>query len=124
MWIAPDKKNTRTLDFRHSRVYMIPQVFVYTPGSGVYDFLGFHIPAGPCHAGQLGTGIHFRMEFDHYSGSLNNFYLGFTHYFSDTIGAGIGYNVYLMNLDSADDDLRGSLKMRHHGPIVFASFNF
>jgi len=66
----------------------------------------------------------FRMEFDHYSGSLNNFYLGFTHYFSDTIGAGIGYNVYLMNLDSADDDLRGSLKMRHHGPIVFASFNF
>jgi len=66
----------------------------------------------------------FRMEFDHYSGSLNNFYLGLTHYFSDTIGAGIGYNVYLMNLDSADDDLRGSLKMRHHGPIVFASFNF
>ncbi len=66
----------------------------------------------------------FRMEFDHYSGSLNTFYLGLAHYFTDTIGAGIGYNVYLMNLDSADDDLRGSLKMRHHGPIVFASFNF
>ena len=66
----------------------------------------------------------FRMEFDHYSGSLNNFYLGLTHYFSGTIGAGIGYNVYLMNLDSADNDLRGSLKMRHHGPIVFASLNF
>ena len=66
----------------------------------------------------------FRMEFDHYSGSLNTFYLGLAHYFTDTIGAGIGYNVYLMNLDSADDDLRGSLKVRHHGPIVFASFNF
>ena len=66
----------------------------------------------------------FRMEFDHFSGSLNTFYLGLAHYFTDTIGAGIGYNVYLMNLDSADDDLRGSLKMRHHGPIVFASFNF
>jgi hypothetical protein len=66
----------------------------------------------------------FRMEFDHYSGSLNNLYLGLTHYFSDSIGAGLGYNLYLMNLDSADDDLRGSLKMRHHGPIVFASFNF
>ena len=66
----------------------------------------------------------FRMEFDHYSGSLNTFYLGFAHYFTDAIGAGIGYNVYLMNLDSADDKLRGSLKMRHHGPIVFASFNF
>ena len=66
----------------------------------------------------------FRMEFDHYSGSLNTFYLGLAHYFTDTIGAGIGYNLYLMNLDSADDDLRGSLKMRHHGPIMFASFNF
>jgi hypothetical protein len=57
----------------------------------------------------------FRMEFDHYSGSLNNLYLGLTHYFSDSIGAGLGYNLYLMNLDSA---------VRHHGPIVFASFNF
>lgn len=66
----------------------------------------------------------FRMEFDHYSGSLNTLYLGFAHYFTDTIGAGIGYNVYLMNLDSADDKLRGSLELRHHGPIVFASFNF
>jgi hypothetical protein len=66
----------------------------------------------------------FRMEFDHYSGSLNTFYLGFAHYFTDTIGAGIGYNVYLMNLGSDGDDLRGTLKMRHHGPIVFASFNF
>jgi outer membrane protein len=66
----------------------------------------------------------FRMEFDHYSGSLNTLYLGVAHYFTDTIGAGIGYNVYLMNLDSPDEDLRGSLKVRHHGPIVFASFNF
>ena len=66
----------------------------------------------------------FRMEFDHYSGSLNNFYLGLTHYFRDSIGAGIGYNIYLMNIDSPDEDLRGSLKLRHHGPIVFASFRF
>ena len=66
----------------------------------------------------------FRMEFDHYSGSLNTLYLGLEHYFTDTIGAGIGYNLFLMNLDSPDDDLRGSLKLRHHGPIVFASFNF
>ena len=66
----------------------------------------------------------FRMEFDHYSGSLNALYLGLTHYFTDVIGAGIGYNVYLMNLDSPDEDLRGSLKVRHHGPIVFTSFNF
>ena len=66
----------------------------------------------------------FRMEFDHYSGSLNNFYLGLTHYFTDSLGAGIGYNIYLMNLDSPDEDLRGSLTMRHHGPIVFTSLRF
>jgi outer membrane protein len=66
----------------------------------------------------------FRMEFDHYSGSLNNLYMGLTHYFGDSIGAGIGYNIYLMNIDSPDEDLRGSLKLRHHGPIVFASFRF
>jgi hypothetical protein len=29
-----------------------------------------------------------------------------------------------MNIDSPDEDLRGSLKLRHHGPIVFASFRF
>lgn len=66
----------------------------------------------------------FRMEFDHYSGSLNNIYLGLTHYFSDSIGAGIGYNMYLMNLDSPDEDLRGSLELRHHGPILFAGLRF
>jgi outer membrane protein len=66
----------------------------------------------------------FRMEFDHYSGSLNNLYIGLTHDLNDFVGAGIGYNIYLMNLDSPDEDLRGSLKIRHHGPIVFASVRF
>lgn len=66
----------------------------------------------------------FRMAFDHYSGSLNNLYLGLNHHFSHSIGAGIGYNIYLMNVDSPDQELRGSLKLRHHGPIVFASFRF
>lgn len=66
----------------------------------------------------------FRMAFDHYSGSLNSLYLGLTHYFGDSLGTGIGYNIYLMNIDSPDEDLRGSLKLRHHGPIVFASLRF
>jgi len=66
----------------------------------------------------------FRMEFDVYEGSLNAFYLGVNHYFTDTIGAGIGYNYYAMNLDSPEQGLRGSVEIRHHGPIVFASFTF
>jgi hypothetical protein len=66
----------------------------------------------------------FRMEFDHYDGSLNALYLGVNHYFMNKFGAGIGYNYYAMNLDSPDQSLRGSLRIRHHGPIVFASFTF
>lgn len=66
----------------------------------------------------------FRMEFDHYSGSLNAVYLGLKHNFTERIGAGIGYNLFAMNLDSPDEKLRGSLRIRHHGPILFAAFNF
>ena len=66
----------------------------------------------------------FRMEFDHYDGSLNALYLGLNHYFTEKLGAGIGYNFYAMNLDSPDETLRGSLQIRHHGPIVFATFTF
>jgi len=66
----------------------------------------------------------FRMEFDNYSGSLNSAYFGVTHYFSDTLGAGVGYNAYLLGLDSPEQDLRGTLKIRHYGPIVFASVRF
>ena len=66
----------------------------------------------------------FRMEFDHYEGSLNAMYLGVKHHFTETIGAGIGYNFFSMNLDSPDERLRGSLRIRQHGPFVFAAFNF
>lgn len=66
----------------------------------------------------------FRMEFDRYEGSLNAFYLGLNHYFTDRVGAGVGYNYFAMNLDSPDPRLRGSVEIRHHGPIVFASFTF
>ena len=66
----------------------------------------------------------FRMEFDHYDGSLSVLYLGLKHHFTSKIGAGIGYNLYAMNLDSPDEELRGSLRLRHHGPTVFMSFRF
>lgn len=66
----------------------------------------------------------FRMEYDHFAGSLNFLYLGLQHNFAEKFGAGIGYSYYQMKLDSKDDDLRGSLRFRHHGPSVFASFFF
>ena len=64
------------------------------------------------------------MEFDHYDGSLNTINLGVKHHFTERIGAGIGYDFFSLNLDSPDERLRGSLRIRHHGPIVFAAFNF
>jgi len=66
----------------------------------------------------------FRMEFDHYDGSLNALYLGLKHNFTERVGAGIGYNFFALNLDSPDAKLRGTLHVRHHGPIVFAAFRF
>jgi hypothetical protein len=73
----------------------------------------------------LGARLHmFRMEFDHYEGSLNYIYLGVHHSFSDQLGAGIGYNYYAMNLDSSEGDLRGSLRLRHRGPLVYGSIYF
>jgi hypothetical protein len=73
----------------------------------------------------LGASVQlFRMEFDHYEGSLNAIYLVLKHNFTERVGAGIGYNLFALNLDSPDDGLRGSLRIRHHGPLVFAAFRF
>jgi len=73
----------------------------------------------------LGASVQlFRMEFDHFEGSLNTIYLGVKHHFTDRIGAGIGYNLFALNLDSPDETLHGTLRIRHHGPVVFAAFRF
>jgi outer membrane scaffolding protein for murein synthesis (MipA/OmpV family) len=66
----------------------------------------------------------YRMEFNHYDGSLNMLYLGVKHDFTERIGAGIGYNFFSLNLDSPDERLRGSLRLQYHGPLVFAAFSF
>jgi hypothetical protein len=66
----------------------------------------------------------FRMEFDVYDGSLSAAHLAISHHFTEKIGAGIGYNYFGMNLDSPEAGLRGSVELRHHGPIIFASFTF
>ena len=73
----------------------------------------------------LGANIEiFRMEFDTYEGSLNAFNLNLTYYFTQRMGAGLGYNYFSMDLNSPEDGLRGSTQIRHHGPIVFATFTF
>jgi hypothetical protein len=66
----------------------------------------------------------FRMEFDVYEGSLNAAHIAINHYFTEKLGVGIGYNYFGLNLDSPESGLRGSVELRHYGPILFASFSF
>ena len=66
----------------------------------------------------------FRMDFDRYEGSLNYATLDWRRRLGDTFSVGLGYNYYALNLDSRDNDVRGSLQVRHHGPEIFVSAGF
>ena len=66
----------------------------------------------------------FRMDFDRYEGSLNYATLDWRQRIGDTFSVGLGYNYYALNLDSRDNDVRGSLQIRHHGPELFVSAGF
>jgi outer membrane protein len=66
----------------------------------------------------------FRMDFDRYEGSLNYATFDWRRRFGDTFSVGLGYNYYALNLDSQDNDVRGSIEVRHHGPELFISAGF
>jgi hypothetical protein len=66
----------------------------------------------------------FALDFDRYDGFMGNFILGLDRKFGDVIGAGIGYNFYVMRLNAKDEDLRGTFRMLHHGPKLYVSFLF
>jgi len=55
---------------------------------------------------------------------LNFATLDWRHSFGDTISAGLAYNYYALNLESHESDVRGSLRVRHHGPELFISMGF
>ena len=74
---------------------------------------------------RLGADINvFGLDFDQYDGYMAYLNLGLDRKFGEVISAGIGYNIYAMSLNSKDDDLNGTLKMRHHGPKLYLSFLF
>jgi len=73
----------------------------------------------------LGARIQFfRMDFHRYEGSLNFATLDWQRRFGDTFSAGLAYNYYALNLDSRDNDVRGSLEIRHYGPELFLTMGF
>jgi hypothetical protein len=66
----------------------------------------------------------FRMDFDRYEGSLNYATLDWRRHLGDVLRVGLAYNYYALNLDSRDSDVRGSMRVRHHGPELFVSAGF
>ncbi len=66
----------------------------------------------------------FQMDFDRYEGSLIYATLDWRRRFGDIFSVGLGYNFYALNLDSPDNDVRGSIEVRHHGPELFVSAGF
>lgn len=66
----------------------------------------------------------FRTDFDAHEGSLNYAALDLERRIGKAFSVGVGYNFYGVNLSSSDDDLNGTLKIRHHGPVLFVSAGF
>ena len=87
--------------------------------------IGLHAGLALGQNSSLGARVQFfRMDFHRYEGSLNFATLDWQHRFGDTFSFGIGYNYYALNLDSRDNDVRGSLEIRHHGPELFLNMRF
>ncbi len=87
--------------------------------------IGLHGSISLGRKASLGARIQFfRMDFDRYEGSLNYATLDLQRRFGDIFKVGIGYNYYALNLDSRDNDVRGTLEIRHHGPVLFVSAGF
>jgi outer membrane scaffolding protein for murein synthesis (MipA/OmpV family) len=66
----------------------------------------------------------FRTDFDQHEGSLNYAAIDLERLFGSRTRVGVGYNLYATRLNSRDEGLNGSLKIRHHGPVVFMTVGF
>jgi len=87
--------------------------------------IGLHGSISLGRKASLGARIQFfRMDYDRYEGSLSYATLDLQRRFGDIFRVGIGYNYYALNLDSRDNDVRGTLEIRHHGPVLFVSAGF
>lgn len=66
----------------------------------------------------------FRTDFDQHEGLLNYGALDIERLVGSRTRVGIGYNVYSIRLNSRDQSLNGSLKIRHQGPVLFVTVGF
>jgi outer membrane scaffolding protein for murein synthesis (MipA/OmpV family) len=87
--------------------------------------IGLHGSVSLGRKAALGARIQFfRMDFDRYEGSLSYITLDLQRKLGDIFRVGLGYNYYALNLDSRDNDVRGTIEVRHHGPLLYVSAGF
>jgi hypothetical protein len=74
---------------------------------------------------RLGADINaFALDFDRYDGYMGYLNVGLDRKFGDRINVGFGYNFYGTRLSAKNEDLRGTFRMRHHGPKLTLGFIF
>ena len=66
----------------------------------------------------------FGMEFDRLEGSMLFANLEWQRRLGEHVSVGIGYNAYHTRLRSREDEGRGRLETRHHGPSLFITTGF
>ena len=66
----------------------------------------------------------YRMQFDHYEGSMNYMTIDLQHAIGQHTSIGIGYNYYALKLDSDISEINGSLDIVHYGPFISLGAHF
>ena len=66
----------------------------------------------------------FRADFDSYEGSMNYSTFDIQRRINEQVSIGLGYSYYDTKLSSSDNDVNGSLKVRHSGPVLFMTAGF
>ncbi len=66
----------------------------------------------------------FALDFDRFDGYMGYLNLSLDRRFGDRINVGFGYNFYGTRLSAKNEELRGTFRMRHHGPKLTMGFVF
>ena len=66
----------------------------------------------------------FALDFDRLEGHMVFLTLEWQRRFGDHFSAGLAYQLYLTELESRSESIRGAVKNRYHGPALYFSANF
>ena len=66
----------------------------------------------------------FRLDVDNYDGHMTKLELGLDYAPIDWFALSVGWTAYRLNLNAADYDFRGKLKLDYQGPQIAAILRF